>query len=652
MDETGIGRAVNIHLQTSPRFPRFRGTPPRRACYFHEDIVEPPVELDEHGFIAVPDGPGIGVRINDDRSEEAHAADGTSPVIAGSIVIGMVEQDGTTVTAMTKLRIVIACLMSISLPGFISGQSAPARTSVTADFVAPAPAEPFSGALGNGVAAITASSLGAHVAFLASPALEGRGLGARGLDAAAEYAAAGLKLAGIAPFGATVDRKAERSSYFQLVPVRQFTGTTGQLEIERREGERASSRVFLYGVDCLFPAAPPQNLEATVVFAGFGVREPKLGRDDYAGLDVRGRIVLILGGLPAGPEWKARELIDRYAADDAGDRWAAKVDIAKKLGAVAVLAVEDEDFGTRLTADQLEEERAFRAYDRPAGDDAPLVVRVSHAVARAIVGDETLADGAPKSGRTTLSGIRAKIRISGNERLIVSRNVIGVIPGADAKLREEAVVIGAHIDHLGKVGDVVHPGADDNASGVAALLEIARAFAASPEKPKRTIVFAFWTGEEEGKFGSGFFVRHPRWPLGRTVAYLNLDMIGHPWLAEEIRKLVTDAGLPDGEAFIASVKPPDFMEAGLPRESPALEAALRKSARGNGLALHFDWTDGKHGGSDYRDFARAGVPFIRFFGNFFPAYHEPGDTPERLDAEQVQRVARLAFATAWELANP
>ncbi len=554
---------------------------------------------------------------------------------------------------MTKLRIVIACLMSLSLPGFISGQSAPARTPVTADFVAAAPAEPFNGALGNGVAAITASSLGAHVAFLASPALEGRGLGARGLDAAAEYAAAGLKLAGIAPFGATVERKAERSSYFQLVPVRQFTGTTGQLEIERREGERASSRVFLYGVDCLFPAAAPQNLEATVVFAGFGVREPKLGRDDYAGLDVRGRIVLILGGLPAGPEWKARELIDRYAADDAGDRWAAKVDIAKKLGAVAVFAVEDEDFGTRLTADQLEEERAFRAYDRAAGDEIPLVVRVAPAVARAIVGDDALSGGtAGASRRPTLSGVKAKIRITGNEKLIVSRNVIGIIPGADPKLRDDAVVIGAHIDHLGKIGEAIHPGADDDASGVAALLEIAKAFAASPEKPKRTVVFAFWTGEEEGKFGSGFYVRHPRWPLGHTVAYLNLDMIGHPWLAEEIRKLVIDAGLPDGEAFLAHVKPQDFVEPGLPRESPALEAALRKSARGNGLALHFDWTDGKHGGSDYRDFARAGVPFIRFFGNFFPAYHEPGDTPERLDATQVQRVARLAFATAWELANP
>lgn len=250
-----------------------------------------------------------------------------------------------------------------------------------------------------------------------------------------------------------------------------------------------------------------------------------------------------------------------------------------------------------------------------------------------------------------LTGVTVTIRTSGTERAVTSRNVIGVLAGSDPALRDEAVVIGAHVDHLGRSGEVVYPGADDNASGTASLIEIARAFAALPERPRRTVVFAFWTGEEEGKFGSGYYVRHPAWPLARTRAYVNLDMIGHPWLAEEIRKLVADTRLPSGEAFLAAVKTAEFAEPGIPLDAPALEAALRWAGPATGMALHFDRTEGTRGGSDYRDFARAGVPFIRFFGNFFPEYHEPGDTAEKLDPAQVQRMARLAFATAWHVAE-
>jgi Zn-dependent M28 family amino/carboxypeptidase len=248
--------------------------------------------------------------------------------------------------------------------------------------------------------------------------------------------------------------------------------------------------------------------------------------------------------------------------------------------------------------------------------------------------------------------VTATLRAKGTVRLASSRNVIGVLAGSDPKLRDEAVVVGAHLDHLGTEGGVLHPGADDNASGVSALVEIARAFASLPSRPKRTVVFAFWAGEEEGKFGSGHYVRHPAWPLARTVAYVNLDMIGHPWLPEEMRKLVTEAGLPDGEAFLAAVKPAEFAEPGLPPDAPEIEAALRWAGPATGMALHLDRTDGTQGGSDYRDFARAGVPFIRFFGNFFSAYHEKGDTPQNLDPAQVQRMARLALATAWRLAEP
>ena len=197
----------------------------------------------------------------------------------------------------------------------------------------------------------------------------------------------------------------------------------------------------------------------------------------------------------------------------------------------------------------------------------------------------------------------------------------------------------------------IHPGADDNASGVAALLEIARAFAASGERPKRTLVFVFWTGEEEGKFGSAHWVRHPLWPLAKTAVYLNLDMIGHPWTLEEIRKLVADSGLAGGDRFLEGLEPADFAEPGVADFSPDLATVLARAAHGTGLALHLDRTPGTYGGSDYRDFARARTPFLRFFGNFFKGYHEPGDTPVGIDPAEVLKTARLALATAWLLAD-
>jgi Zn-dependent M28 family amino/carboxypeptidase len=141
------------------------------------------------------------------------------------------------------------------------------------------------------------------------------------------------------------------------------------------------------------------------------------------------------------------------------------------------------------------------------------------------------------------------------------------------------------------------------------------------------------------------------WPLAKTTAYLNLDMIAHPWTAEEIKQLVADTGLEDGAAYLAKVKPAEFLELGVADTAPQLDPVLVRAARGLGLGLHLDRTDGKSGGSDYRAFAWQGVPFVRFFGNFFPGYHEATDTADKLDPEQPLRMARLALAAAWLLAD-
>jgi hypothetical protein len=507
-----------------------------------------------------------------------------------------------------------------------------------ADFVRVSKVEPLPPAVAAAVAALRAPALAAHIGFLASPALEGRGLAARGLDAAAEYAAAHLALAGIPSLA--------EKTYFQSVPLREITGGTGAIEIERRRGDGFDRRTFVSGTDCLIPQIPARSLTASVVFAGYGIRETEPSRDDYRGLDVKGKVVVLLGGAPEGAAWRTPALVERWAAEKADERYTAKRELARSLGARAVLAVEGDDWATKILPKNRPDEKTFwRLEDDGLDADGVLLARVSPAVGAALLGGPE--PGAPRA----LLGVTVTLRTSGKERAFVSRNVAGVLAGSDPKLAGEAVILGAHLDHLGSVDGVVHPGADDNASGVAALLEIARAFAAARERPKRTLVFVFWTGEEEGKFGSAHWVRHPLWPLAKTAVYLNLDMIGHPWSLEEIRKLVAESGLKDGDGFLEGLKPVDFAEPGVADFAPDLGPVLARAARGTGLALHLDWTGGTHGGSDYRDFARAHVPFLRFFGNFFAGYHEPLDTPERLDPVEVQKTARLVLATAWLLAD-
>jgi hypothetical protein len=519
---------------------------------------------------------------------------------------------------------------------------ADAASPAADEFVAAGPARGFDGPLGAAVGSISTARLAAHVAFLASPALAGRGLGTRDLEVAAEYVAASLALAGVAPAG---QGGPGSSAYFQAVQLRSFGPRGGSLAIEAGGGPGEAS-AFAAGRDWMPPEIPARTLRLPVVFAGHGMRDARLGHNDYRGLDVRGKAVLVLDGLPDGAAWRTPDALARHAAADGTGGWDEKLDVARGLGAAVVLAALRQGAPLAPPEGETDAPGFFLPAEPTTESEETLLVPVSSAVAAALLGG-TAAGSVPAAPRELPASVT--IEVTGEERRIAGANVLGVIPGSDPARAGEAVVIGAHLDHLGVVDGAIHPGADDNASGVAALLEIARAFAAAP--PRRKVLVAFWTGEEEGKLGSGHYVRNPSVPLAGTVAYLNLDMIGHAWSAQEIRDLAERRGLPDADGFLRGLDPADFVEPGVPPGSPVLEAALRRAAAGAGLALRFDRTDGRDGGSDYRDFARAGVPFVRFFGTFFDGYHEPGDTPDTLDAAQVRTVARLAFATAWLLAN-
>lgn len=530
------------------------------------------------------------------------------------------------------------------VPGLLAAQApAPAGGDASADFVLTGAATGLPAPLPRVLEDVRASDLEAHIRFLASPHLEGRGLGTPQLEAAADYVAAVLAVAGVPP---AVAVPGSRPTYFQAVPMRRIVRPGGQVTIESLNETGRRVRTFSARLDCLLPEISPQLISGQVVFAGYGIREPALGHDDYGGLDVRGKIVAVMGGVPPGAEWQKPDLLARYATGTGRDRYDRKVEIARGLGARALIALEGAAFAAALSEEPAVPPPFFLPDEDLEAQDLPLVL-ASGAVSRSLLGVDAAAAGKPR----LLAGVTATIRVTGDEEAVHSRNVIAVVHGSDPALRGEAVVIGAHMDHLGRRSGVVHPGADDNASGTAALLEIAGALAASPRKPKRTVVFAFWTGEEEGHLGSEHYVQHPVWPLDHTTLYANLDMIAHPWLRQEIEKLVADARLPGGDRFLAQVRVADFVEPGVAAWAPELRPVLVQAARGLGLSLHFDWTDGKHGGSDYRAFARKDLRFIRFFGNYFPGYHEPSDTPDGVDAAHVRKIAALALATVWLVAD-
>ena len=515
-------------------------------------------------------------------------------------------------------------LRAFGLLALLAGGALAQGTDPAADFIRVRQQDPLPAPLAALVDGLEASRLKTHMAFLSDPLREGRGLGSRGLAASADYIEGQLRSAGIPALG---------TSHRQAVPLRQVQ--PGQGSVRLNLGGRSLS--FQAGRSAILPPTEPGTLSAPCVYVGLGIQEPALGHDDYQGLDVRGKVVVFREGIPSGAAWQKPELRAKYASERPADRYDARLALLEKLGAKAAVALE-EGLDRRIQAGKEPALPYFLAARGVRTSGEPPLARVAlNPELQALL-------QTPVEGTASLA-IRSRVKA------LQSFNLLGRLTGSDPALRGQAILIGAHMDHLGKPGGVLHPGADDNASGVAAVLELARVLAASPVRPKRTILFAFWTGEEEGKYGSGHYTRHPRWPLAATQAYLNLDMIGHPWTLQELQELVADPSLKAPEKFLEGLQPTHFAEPGLSTSHRDLGPVVARAGRGTGMSLHLDWTDGKSGGSDYRDFARLNVPFLRFFGDYFPDYHKPGDTLAQLDPEQVRRMARLVLATAWLLAD-
>ena len=466
-----------------------------------------------------------------------------------------------------------------------------------------------------------------HVKFLASDALEGRGNGSPGLEKAADYIAGRFRAAGLEPGG-------DRGTFFQTFEI--VTGLSidpgNVLKVRGPHGTAS----FQIGRDYELlsvssTAGSTSDGPLPLVFAGYGIFAAPQHYDDYAGIDVSGKAVLIFTHEPQ--EYDPGSVFDG-TTNTIHSGVMQKAVLARTRGARAVLLVEDPAHDPAAL-------RYERWMEDPQADEYGIPVflvfrdRLQQALGFSLdfaaVARDIDRDLKPRSRALSNISMTAVERVSKVRRPV--RNVIGVLTGCDPSRASEAVVIGAHYDHLGRsarhslapnAAGQIHHGADDNASGTAAVIEMAGAAAASRAAFPRTLVFAAFAGEELGLLGSSYYVDHPTVPLENTLAMINLDMVGRA------RGRILVSGLDS---------------------TPSLDLDLKLAQAAVGLRLN-TFSDGPGvGSSDDTSFLLRKIPSIGFFSGFHADYHRPSDTWEKIDAAGGAAVAALALSLAGRIAS-
>jgi len=441
-------------------------------------------------------------------------------------------------------------------------------------------------------------SLRAWVTWLADDAREGRGPGTGGLDAAARFLADRFAAFGLRPAG-------DGDTFFQ-----DFDATIG-VRAAGRNTLRFASRDLDFGSEwTAYGFSDTGTTRAPLVFAGYGITAPEFSYDDYAGLDVKGKVVLVLRYEPGQHDsTSAFEGVLLTAHADLRH----KAILARERGAVGMLVVS----GPRSSeADDLPRLRADVGYYSTGIACGQVRAAALAAVLPAfdLAERQRIADGGGGPDGAPLADVEWHVGLA-KERTRL-RNVVAFLPGADP---HRAVIIGAHYDHLGwgspsslAPGEpAVHNGADDNASGTAVLLAVARHFAAGT-KPSQSLLFLAFSGEEIGLAGSAHYVAQPVLPLGSTTAMLNMDMVGR---------------LRDRKLFVFGTKTAQEFETllqGLNGEGPQFDLVLR----GDG-----------YGPSDQMSFFKKGMPVLHFFTGAHSEYHKPSDDAALLDYDGMSEIA-------------
>jgi aminopeptidase YwaD len=465
------------------------------------------------------------------------------------------------------------------------------------------------------VAQTTLENLHRHERILASDSLEGRGTGEPGGVLAANYIANEFQSIGLTPLG-------DNGTYFQnFEVVKELTLGDKNILSAQRKKQQQQWNLHSDFIPLSFSSSAAVN--ASIVFIGFGISSSELKYDDYANIDVKGKIVLVLrytpdGDAPHSPFAKYSAL--RY-----------KVLQAREHGAAGVLVVTS-------AADEPEDKLIKLKYDYSFGDAGLPVVSITRQVANWLIADQHLTIDSLRSlvvakkqpGSIELKGTSVTLSTELIQRKKNTANVIGIIKAPTSSIQEQ-VIVGAHYDHLGYGGEgsgslepdkhEIHNGADDNASGTSAIIEIARKLKAIQSTLKRDVVVIAYTGEELGTLGSLFYTKNPKLPLQQTAAVINLDMVG---------RLQNKALQVHGTGT-----------------SSNWEKLLTKENSDSTFILSFS-KDG-YGPSDHSSFYIQNIPVLFFFTGSHSDYHKPSDDYDKINYEGLNAVTNYVEHIALDI---
>jgi len=477
--------------------------------------------------------------------------------------------------------------------------------------------------------------LKADIQFLACQPLEGRRTLERGSDVAAHFIAAEFMKAALRP--------AASGSFLQTFLVLQHRTDPKATRLSLRSA--SGRRELEYGRDFTVSFPREIQLRAPLVFAGYGITAPEYGYDDYAGLDVRGKIALVI-------EYEPRAYDPSSPFNGAGNTIHAsprrKLLNAQAHGAAAVMLIPapNRKRPLRLARGGVVESLAESEVHIPLITlSAETATRLLEEAGRKPADLQAAIDGELRPVRLPLATQAELKLVNAESRRGATANVAGLLEGADPALREETIIFSAHYDHLGMREGKLLPGADDNASGTAGLLELARLFAAEQARPRRSILFVAFGAEEAGLLGSYYYVSHPLRPLGSTRAVINLDMIGRDEKpSQQTARLIEIAADTSNEINLVGAFYSAELRAVIERENAAI--GLRLSDKWDrDAALNILWR------CDHFPFLLHQTPAVWFFNGFTPDYHTPADTPEKINFAKMEKIVRLAYRCGRALAD-
>jgi hypothetical protein len=473
---------------------------------------------------------------------------------------------------------------------------------------------------------IKANDLKHHLEILASDEYEGRETGEKGQKMAAEYLKEQFVALGIPPIDGLKD------GYFQEFPIDIRTHNLSKLTIDSEEYDYMKD-FYYYGRRVKDTTL---NLNE-IIFLGYGISEDNY--DDYKGIDVKGKTILIIEGQP-------KVLNDKYGDDSEWLYNRSKLILAKEKGAAKVLIV---DFNIDKNIKE-NEHSIMQPQMNLANASQSKSMYASSMYVSPRVGAKFLGLNGKKfrknikkyyQGKYEVKAIpcKAEIMISRKKEIVNSENVLGFIEGSDKK--DEIVVLTAHYDHIGIHGDIVYNGADDDGSGTVALLEIAESFKKAKDAghgPRRSVLIMPVSGEEKGLLGSQHYSTNPVFPIENTVVDLNIDMIGRIDKKHE--------GNEDYVYLIGSDK--------LSSELHSISEQTNKIY--SNLELDYTFNDPNDPNkyyyrSDHYNFAKHDIPVIFYFNGTHEDYHKPTDTVDKINFDKIEKITKLVFYTAWNLAN-